>query len=95
MSGTIPSRATVPEPTESAQPNAREPYYSDRMLTVFAGDCREVMAAMEPRPSEVELASEEAARLRYLRKTARAEALRKMREEHPLKFSQKHKRKHR
>jgi DNA modification methylase len=24
------------------------PYYADRMLTVYSGDCREVMAAMEP-----------------------------------------------
>jgi hypothetical protein len=34
-------------PTESAQPNAREPYYSDDLVTIFHGDCRDLLPSIE------------------------------------------------
>ena len=43
----------------------------------------------------VALDAQEAAYLRHVRKTERVAALAKRREEHPIKFSQSHRRKHR
>jgi hypothetical protein len=52
-----------------------------------------------PTPEElathiVALSEREAAYLRHIRKTERVERLAKLRQEHPIKFSQTHRRKH-
>ncbi len=53
------------------------------------------MTAEELAAYTIALSAKEAAYLRYVRKTERVERLAALRQEHPIKFSQTHKRKHR
>jgi hypothetical protein len=59
------------------------------------GEIKRNPTAEELKAYTVGLSEREAAYLRYVRKTERVAALAKRREEHPIKFSQKHKRHHR
>jgi hypothetical protein len=59
------------------------------------GEIKRNPTAEEAAAFSVALTEQEAAYLRHIRKTERVAALAKRREEHPIKFSQTHRRKHR
>lgn len=59
------------------------------------GEIKRNPTAEELAAYTVALSDREAAYLRHVRKAERVAALAKLREEHPIKFSQKHRRKHR
>jgi len=59
------------------------------------GEIKRVVSAEDAAAFSVPLSDVEAMYLRQVRKTERVAALAKRREEHPVKFSQSHRRKHR
>jgi hypothetical protein len=59
------------------------------------GEIKRNPTAEELKAFSIALSEQEAADLRYIRKTERVAALAKMRAESPIKFSQTHRRKHR
>lgn len=59
------------------------------------GEIKQVRTAEERAAYTVTLSEREAAYLRHVRKVERVQRLAQHRQDHPLKFSQAHKRKHR